>query len=341
VAIEEDLAMTWNLFIYMAGDNDLADVARQTRKVLAQTTVADGVNIRVHLDLPKGAGAIRLSFPSPPGPRPVRLGKVNDGDPNTLKDFLAWAQGSTPAGRDALVIWDHGGGRLGLDEGAAGDFLENREIDEALKNPLRPLDLIGCDACLTGNIDLVRAVADHAAYYVAPETIIARDGWPYRKIIDALRRTPGMEPAELARTIVDAYKTGSRPEVVAAWDLEKIKALLANVDALGDALAEILTKGRPARHATVRGSRRRMVAMDDPDYLDLDTCLAQLATVQGARVKVKKCQDALADARVHRSKRSSLSGMSILLPDGEDQQRPKVGRIAGKGGWNRFLRAFG
>jgi hypothetical protein len=337
--------MSWNLFIYMAGDNDLAEVARQTKKILARTTVADGVNIRVHLDLPKGTGATRLSFPSPPGPRPVKLGRVNDGDPDTLKEFLAWAQGSTPAGRDALVIWDHGGGRLGLDEGAAGDFLENRELDEALKDSPRRLDLIGCDACLTGNIDLARAVADHAAYYVAPETIVSRDGWPYRKIIDALRRRPEMEPAELARTIVDAYQTGSRPEVVGAWDLEKMNTLLATVDALGDALAEILTGGNPdnrsARHAAVRSSRHRMVAMDDPDYLDLESCLAQLATVRGARVKVKQCQDALADARVHRSKRSSLSGMSILLPDGRDQQRPKVGQISPQGGWNRFLRAFG
>jgi hypothetical protein len=229
--------------------------------------------------------------------------------------------------------------------GARKDYLTNEEVQTGIAQASRRIDLFGCDACLTGTIDLVRAVVNHADYYVASETITRREGWPYQKIIRALRRDPAMTPEKLARTIVELFPA-ARNEAIAAWDLSGVQKLLVRVDQLGDKLKSAVAV--TAKRAAIVETRGRMVAMEDPDYLDLETCLDRIGTVSPAVKNVAaRCKVALKDARVARSARSSLSGMAILIPN-QDPRRvlaqergpapPPPLLPPPSNGWNRFVR---
>jgi hypothetical protein len=115
--------MPWQLLIYMAADNDLAAQAVRSLADIARTGGSREVEVRVMIDL-RRKGAREYQFPSG-AVQP--LGPIDTGDPKFLRDFIA--RGGPATGRKtAVIIWNHGGGTLGIDKGARGDFLTNIEL---------------------------------------------------------------------------------------------------------------------------------------------------------------------------------------------------------------------
>lgn len=153
------------------------------------------------------------------------LGEVSMARGESLVDFVSWAVENYPADKYALILSDHGMGWPGgwTDKvpagsgdpsiplsAALGDQLYLNEIDAALgeiraKTGVDKLELVGMDACLMGELEVLAALEPHARYFVASQETEPALGWAYAGFLSQLRQNPTMDGAELSRNIVDTY----------------------------------------------------------------------------------------------------------------------------------------
>jgi hypothetical protein len=153
------------------------------------------------------------------------LGEVNMADGASLVDFVTWATQNYPADKYALILSDHGMGWPGgwsdptaPNRGEAdiplsqviGDQLYLMELDQSLETlrsqtGIQKLDLIGLDACLMGQLEVLTALAPHARAAVVSQETEPALGWAYTSFLNSLHENPGLDGPGLARLIVDSY----------------------------------------------------------------------------------------------------------------------------------------
>jgi hypothetical protein len=143
----------------------------------------------------------------------VDLGEVDSGNPDTLVDFATWAIGAYPADHYVLILGDHGAGWDGGwtdDDPVEGSSFRMQDIDDALgkiiaKTGIGAFELVGFDACLMGQLEVMSAIAPHAKYAVASEETEPAIGWAHASYLKALNKNPAMTGKELGKAIVDSY----------------------------------------------------------------------------------------------------------------------------------------
>ncbi|MEI7989402.1 MAG: clostripain-related cysteine peptidase [Chloroflexota bacterium] len=141
------------------------------------------------------------------------LGELDTGDPQTLVDFAEWAIKNYPAERYALVMSNHGGGWTGF---MSDNYPKKESImslagfDAALgqiinDTGIEQFELVGFDACLMAQMEIVSALAPFAKYSVLSEEVVPGMGWAYDFFLKTLIKNPDMDGAKLAKAIVDGY----------------------------------------------------------------------------------------------------------------------------------------
>lgn len=288
------------------------------------------------------------------------LGEVDSGAPQTLVDFAIWAMKKYPAKKYALILSDHGAGWVGGwndDAPREGSSLTVNEIDQALvtilqKTKVRQLDLLGFDACLMSEMEVLAGVAPYARYAVASQETEPALGWAYAKFLDALTAKPTQSGSELARNIVKSYIVNdlrivdnaarssyleelgeeattakalaaemSADVTLTALDLSKLTPLMA---ALND-FALALTTVDPAAVAKARTYAQAFETVFDPEepspYIDLGHFAKLVAEFAGANEEVdsalaalQKAYKATILAEINGSQRPGASGISIFFP---------------------------
>ncbi|HEY6042756.1 MAG TPA: clostripain-related cysteine peptidase [Anaerolineae bacterium] len=156
------------------------------------------------------------------------LGQVNMADTKTLIDFVTWAVKAYPSDKYVLIMSDHGMGWPGgwtdpavaasssaTNRGvplasAVGNLMFLNDIDTALgtirsQAGVDKFELIGMDACLMSQMEVLTALAPHARYAVASEETEPALGWAYTGFLDTLAANPDITGADLARSIVKTY----------------------------------------------------------------------------------------------------------------------------------------
>ena len=153
------------------------------------------------------------------------MGEVDMADGQTLVDFVQWAAKTYPADHYVLILSDHGMGWPGgfSDPNPGGSDNSNvplttrlgrnlylMELDQALQQArtqagISKFDIIGLDACLMSQIEVMAALQPHANYAVASEEVEPSIGWAYAGFLGALVTNPDMTPADLSRMMVQSY----------------------------------------------------------------------------------------------------------------------------------------
>lgn len=153
------------------------------------------------------------------------MGEVDMSDKDTLIDFVTWAVQTYPADKHVLILSDHGMGWPGgwsdpvpatpADSSAPlssalGNMMYLNDIDDALqaireRTGLEKIEVIGMDACLMGQAEVLSALAPHANYAVVSEETEPALGWAYAGFLRSLEQDPGMTGAELGNLIVNSY----------------------------------------------------------------------------------------------------------------------------------------
>lgn len=240
----------WTILVYLNGDNNLEwfaiqDINEMERgidsasnyNILVQVDRHPDDNVSEGYDGSNGdwTGTRRYyitpdtsSDDSIRSPLLEDMGELNMGDPHTLVDFGQTGIKGYPADNYMLVVWDHGNGWYK----GAQDIIKGISYDATNSDYLGvaddeyagamdtissflgdKIDIIANDACLMGMHEVAYEVKDFADFIVSSEYTIPGDGYPYDAICDSLNKNDSLTPEELARTIVDKYKTfyeGSR-----------------------------------------------------------------------------------------------------------------------------------
>ena len=153
------------------------------------------------------------------------LGEANMAGAQTLVDFVTWAIKEYPADKYALILSDHGMGWPGgfsdpsaTSRGtsslpitsAIGNSMYLYQIDQALdeiraQTGIDKFEMIGLDACLMSQLEVLTALAPHGRYAVVSEETEPSLGWAYSSFLNELNNNPAMDGASLGEFIVDTY----------------------------------------------------------------------------------------------------------------------------------------
>src|SRR5262249_39574780 len=160
--------------IYLAADNDIeadsVDAATEIASVSGEnlTVVVQADRFGAHDDtVYPGADAFRGSrrFVVDDGAFSLQddLGALDATAPQTLTGCLGGGVGAFPADHWALVLWDQGGAWKGTlsDEHHGRPLMPASDVAHAIAAGLpasTALDLLGFDACLMANVDVIQGV---------------------------------------------------------------------------------------------------------------------------------------------------------------------------------------
>jgi hypothetical protein len=101
----------WTFMVYMAGNNNLSDVAGEDLRELQTVGSSPEVEVRAFIKQADTGRARRIKVgKGGQNETSEDLGPADSGDPQTLIDFIRWGVETAPAERYAIVLWNHGGG---------------------------------------------------------------------------------------------------------------------------------------------------------------------------------------------------------------------------------------
>jgi len=127
----------------------------------------------------------------------VAEGESNMSDPATLVDFATWAVQTFPADHYVLILSDHGMGWPGgwTDPDPANNTSERAPLAQVVGNAMYldqldaalgqirqqagidKFDIVGMDACLMGQLEVLSALEPHARYAITSEETEPALGW--------------------------------------------------------------------------------------------------------------------------------------------------------------------
>jgi len=286
------------------------------------------------------------------------LGELDSGDSATLVEFAKWAITTYPADNYVLILSDHGAGWTGgWNDNAPveGSSFKMQDIDDALgqiiaDTGIDAFELVGFDACLMGQLEVMSGIAPHARFAVGSEETEPSLGWAYASFLGALNETPAMNGGELGQVIVESYLSQDfritdaaarsafaggdfSPESVAAElikdstltavDLSAMQDLNAAVNGLAISLMEI-DQNVVAESRTYAQAYENIFGEDfQPSFIDLGHFVDLLASntdnanVTQAIEDVKSAIGAATVSEMHGDNRPGSSGFTIYFPNSD------------------------
>jgi hypothetical protein len=124
----------WTLMVYMAGDNNLSDAGDMDLQEMRKVGSTPDVNVVVQFDNAGDRGTNRYLIQKDGSNDLIEeLEETDSGDPKVLTDFISWSIEKYPAKRNALILWNHGGGwePAEIDRIARGLHARNYNVREA------------------------------------------------------------------------------------------------------------------------------------------------------------------------------------------------------------------
>lgn len=269
----------WTFLIYMDADCDLERATIEQLKVLAAHGSTKDIHIVVLCDrsplgeeedgysnegvanLKNWASGKLLYVQKEKLVELADWGDVNMGDPALLHKFIVTGARRYPAKRYALILGDHGSGWSGLcsddsHNGAALTLNKLRSALQAASREMGPFEIIGFDCCLMATVEVASTIAPFGRYMVASEELEPDDGWDFKAILDALKKKPTMNGAELGKVICSSYqdqfdksddedqRAAGMGVTLSVVDLAKVAGLELAINLLADRKVRLLREER-------------------------------------------------------------------------------------------------
>lgn len=253
----------WTVLFYIDGNNNLSGMANHSFSSLKKVGTNKNVNIVAQLAIEDNdvrRGLVQKKDSDELFPESENLGKVNMGDPNTLRDFIISSLKYNPAKNVALVLWDHGAGFKGsMTDDKNKSLIDNKELANALKEAEKitgkKIDLINFNACLMQQTEVAYEIKNNANYLVGSEELEAGLRIPIpgiygttpqhkvmQDLVDGIKQKGRVTPEELAKLYVFESKNQIASSMFSptqsALDLSKIDNVKKSADELAKAMID-------------------------------------------------------------------------------------------------------
>jgi hypothetical protein len=213
-------AKAWTVMVYMVGSSlesgsnhwaskDILEMLRGTNQ-----TSADAINVVATTGGSQRYGwntVKRLFIHNGQQDVLADLGQQSMAIPQTLSDFVQYAQTNFPAQHYALILWDHGGGAggYGPDESNAGKghIMSLTELSQAYQtirqHTDKPLDIVVYDACLMSSIEVAEITSTVAKVMAGSAESEPPHGLNYEHLLTTMTNNPpedGISFGKVAKT---------------------------------------------------------------------------------------------------------------------------------------------
>jgi hypothetical protein len=289
----------WTIMVYMDGDNNLEDyIVKDLESELSLLGSNANVNVVALADRGPGYDTSRgdwqttklyycqQGMQADAASAVADWGERNMGDPQTLKDFVAWTKANCPASHYMLAFWDHGWlwfpGWTMKDDSSAGDCLNDDEQRAAMQTA-GPVDVVAWDCCSRMVIEVAADWRPYAKAMAGSEEYTNWEGIQYDAVIAALRTTPTMTANQVSDKVALTALGDSLCFSSIALDA-RFDTLVTAVDQWSLAL----TAGLPTYRAAYDAAWRAAQGFNDATEKDLYDAAAQVkAKVADANIKAK------------------------------------------------------
>ncbi len=280
----------WLVLVFMNGVNDLGIMGLANNDINEMEAVGSSDSMAVvveyglmgssggNLQLQRGAKTIYVTRDNSPSvinsPVVYASNDADMGSEANLVRFVKRGLRLYPAKKLAVIIWNHGAGRLGI---SFDDVSKNHMQVDSLGRALaqiataagHKINLFATDACLMQMASVAYEFRNAADVIVGSEEVIPGNGYPYTPILIRLSANPGMGAEELGRVIVDEYAASYSDD--ATLSALRTAALPGFVGALGNWLNALHSDPRifaAATDAALVNSVSHFSYRDSKDLID-------------------------------------------------------------------------
>ena len=330
-----------NLYLYMAGDNNLDIAARKDiAEDLLGTPISKRTTVYVQFDrrapLPWETDLNEFKtqrFLLKEGSKKhlKTLDETNSGDYTVLSEFLNECIEHSDANYHFAIVWGHGGGLkakydfkdesykwVGIDNDSM-DALSIPELAKSFSSTNIYFDIIGFDACLMSVLELAYELRNNGRFMLASQAIEPPDGWNYNdilhKIDNEFETLSKVLLKKLTRSYLHSYENTNKSITLSTTDLSKIDEVAKLRDEFSQLLMEHIE--------LIKSSQimRKVQRFEDRNYVDLKhfvtLCLQSIPT-QKLKEKGEELIELLSKVIVANVKKGELyrnaHGISVLLP---------------------------
>jgi hypothetical protein len=263
----------WTVLVYLNAANDLYQYSDVN--VNQMETVADNPQVRFVVQWKQSQSAFpnssftgtRRYLLQSDNTASVRSNLIQDmgngvdmGDPNTLKDFIAWGKRLFPSDHTVLIVWNHGSGWSRSADGRAVSY--DDELNTVIQTWQLPaalagnhFDIIGWDASLMQMAEVAYEVKDFADFVAGSEESPPGEGYPYQRVFKPFRDNPDASVRDLSKGFVDGMinepNYASRKITQSVIETAKLPALATAMSTL----TEQMVANRTAITAAVQAVR--------------------------------------------------------------------------------------
>lgn len=276
---------------------------------------------------------------------------ANMGSAETLEDFLRYASNDIQASeRNFLIFWNHGGAYDGVcyDSNKKFDRLSISELNRALHVSPSKFDVIGMDACLMANIEVIKGVKEYADYYLASEDLEPGHGWDYEDVAYLIGHGSDESLATLGTKLVDSFIDSpkhrfTKDKTLSFLDLSHADELISKIDTLTQSLHgndDFKTIGLSAYEAKkfgVSNSKSDGITIDIKSFSD---------KLSSKKSSIKTLSDSLSQTLENlviytKGQNSGSNGVTIYQPlnDQDWSQYDTLSYVASQN-WHQLLSNF-
>ncbi|CAM1371596.1 clostripain-related cysteine peptidase [Tenacibaculum xiamenense] len=185
-----------NLFLFIAGDNNLDLESEEELNGVLRSEVGSGYRIFIEIDRyktyiskEKARRKTKRYIVDSKGVKVFFVEEKNTGDYRALKSFIEWGGGSCSGNNNYLILWGHGYGWEGCaHDYSQNDVLELDELKKALKiGRKKGFKLIGFDMCQMATIEVFYVVRNYADLIIASQNVEPPEGWEYDNLFKKQR----------------------------------------------------------------------------------------------------------------------------------------------------------
>lgn len=310
-------ATEWTVIFYLDGDNNLSQAAESLLATISHFGWNPNIKIVALIDYLFSPPAV---YEITAGERRLKisLSEKDLSDINFFSEFLTFCREFYPAQKYILIFYDHGNGwypefspliqrallydaSSGNSVGVAGGELRNflKRAKEILG---KEITIVGFDACLMGEIEVLTEIKDYCQICLASPSLIPIVAWDYEGFLATLEKNPKIKPKDLAWIWVELIKQKEREGVYSAYDLSALRKV--NLKGLTE---EIKKKSREFLKEGRRNCLTYPLQETPPSAADCHIDLIHFLEILGIEHKLK-------EVILSSNREDGLFGLGVWFP---------------------------